>query len=256
MIVSIHRIRFELTSQVTTVLKYLIVLSIVTGLLPLRTGIGSEPTKKEKVPRPPKFISAKQWGSRPDPIPKDRRHTPKYVTLHHAAVMWTKDRDPVEFIRNMQTWGKRRPEIEEPPRNTYWPDLPYHFLIAPDGRVFEGRPMEYEPESNTKYDLAGHIGVELMGNFEKQRPSPEQVESAVRLVAWILSEHDLPLKAISTHQDVAKGQTSCPGRDFARYFEGEPKIFSGWVSQVLDHDPLKIDLGPPLKGGPTKLITD
>lgn len=216
-------------------------------------AVAAEPAD---VPRPPNFVTAQEWGSDPSPLPDDRRHTPRYVTLHHAGVLWTADRDPVTFIRNMQAWGKRRPQIEQPPRDTYWPDLPYHFLIAPDGRIFEGRSMEYEPESNTKYDLAGHLGVELMGNFEEQRPSPAQVESAVRLVAWLLSEHDLPLDAISTHAKVANGQTSCPGRDFARYCEGEPWPFRTWVEQVLRGEPPRIELGPPLENGPTELITE
>lgn len=207
-----------------------------------------------KVPRPAKFVSAKDWGSDPDPIPDSRKHTPKYVTLHHAGVLWTNDRDPVEFVRNMQSWGKRRPEIEPPPRNTYWPDLPYHFLIAPDGKIFEGRSLDYEPESNTKYELAGHIGVELMGNFEEQRPSPAQVESAVRLAAWLVAKHDLKLGAISTHARVANGQTSCPGRDFARYFEDGQ--FQKWVARVLAGEEPRIELGSPLEGGPTELITE
>lgn len=216
----------------------------------------AEPRARVNVPRPPKFIAAEEWGSRPDAIDDSRRQVPRFVTLHHAGVLWTIDRDPVEFIRNMQSWGKRRPEIEEPPRNTYWPDLPYHFLIDPNGRIFEGRPCEYEPESNTKYDLSGHLGVELMGNFEAQRPSPAQVESAVRLVAWLLAKHDLPLEAIGTHAGVAKGQTSCPGRDFARYCDGEPSQFTTWVERVLQGKEPEIDLGKPLEGGPTQLITE
>lgn len=209
-----------------------------------------------KVPHPANFVSAEDWGSRPDPIGEERRHTPKFVMLHHAGVRWTTDRDPVEFIRNLQSWGKRRPEIEQPPRNTYWPDLPYHFLVAPDGRIFEGRPVTYEPESNTKYELAGHLGVELMGNFEEQRPSPAQVESTVRLVAWLLAEHDLTTEAITTHALTAKGQTSCPGRDFARYFEGSDPAFATWVATVLRGEAPEIVLGPPLEDGPTELITD
>lgn len=233
-------------------------LGAIAGVLLLMMPMGraTEPAERAEVARPPTFVSAQAWGSQPDPIPDDRRHTPKYVTLHHAGVLWTADRDPVEFLRNMQAWGKRRPQIEEPPRDTYWPDLPYHFLIAPDGRIFEGRPLEYQPESNTDYDLAGHLGVELMGNFEEQRPSPAQVESAVRLVAWLVARYDLPLEAIRTHQQVAKGQTACPGRDFARYFQGDPGGFKEWVEQVLRGEQLQIDLGPPLENGPTELIPE
>ncbi len=224
--------------------------ALLLGHLPAHAG------ERIDVPRPANFVSAETWGSDPDPIPDDRRQTPRFVTVHHAGVVWKAGRDPVVFLKNMQSWGKRRPEIEEPPRNTYWPDLPYHFLVAPDGRVFEGRPVEYEPESNTKYDLSGHLGVELMGNFEEQRPSPAQVESAVQLVAWLLSEHDLPLTAIGTHAQVADGQTSCPGRDLARYFDGEDAPFAAWVDRVLKGEPPGIELGPPLPGGPTVLITD
>jgi hypothetical protein len=229
--------------------------AIAGVLLTTEIGLGAEPARWAEVARPPKFVSTEEWGSQPDPIPDERRHTPKYVTLHHAGVLWTADRDPVQFVRNMQAWGKRRPEIEEPPRNTYWPDLPYHFLIAPDGRIFEGRSLDYEPESNTPYELTGHLGVELMGNFEEQRPSPAQVESAVRLVAWLLAKSELPLEAISTHRSVAKGQTTCPGRDFARYFNGDPGQFETWVAAVLQGEQPHIDLGPPLENGPTELIT-
>ncbi|QDU91115.1 N-acetylmuramoyl-L-alanine amidase [Pirellulimonas nuda] len=229
-------------------------IAVVLVAAPFCRGAG--PASRTPVAPPPKVVAAQEWGSRPDPIGDERRHTPTYVTLHHAGVLWTDDRDPVEFVRNMQAWGKRRPEIEEPPRNTYWPDLPYHFMIAPDGRIFEGRPLEYEPESNTKYALAGHIGVELMGNLDAQRPSAAQVESSVLLVAWLLDRYGLPLEAISTHGKVAQGQTGCPGRDFARYFEGAPRPFDAWVGRVLRGDPPGIELGPPLEEGPTELITE
>src|SRR3954465_2266293 len=95
------------------------------------------------VPKPDKFVTREDWGSKPDPIPANRKHTPKWITIHHAGVLWTNSQDPADFVRNMQSWGKRRPEGEKPPRNPYWPALPYHFLIAPDGRIFEGRPVEY-----------------------------------------------------------------------------------------------------------------
>lgn len=237
---------------------------VAATLLAICTVIQAEPTtsklddlgQRVEVPRPENLVAAADWGSKPDAIDEARRHTPQRVMMHHAGVLWTTDRDPVTFIRNMQSWGKRRPQIEQPPRNTYWPDLPYHFLIAPDGTIYEGRSLEFEPESNTKYDLAGFVGVELMGNFEAQRPSPEQVESAVRLVAWLLSEYEMPLTAITTHARVAKGQTTCPGRDFARYFEGETAEFHQWVGQVLQGKSPTIDLGDPLKDGPTELITE
>lgn len=217
-------------------------------------GVSDEPDPAP-VPRPEKFVTREDWGSTPDPIPEARRHVPRFITLHHAGVLWTNDRDPAEFVRNMQAWGKKRPQIEKPPRDTYWPDLPYHFLIAPDGRIFEGRPVEYEPESNTAYPLAGNLGVEMMGNFDRQRPSPEQLESAARVTAWLMRKHDIDFDHVRTHRDVAK--TGCPGRDFYRHMEDGR--FKTWVQAVLGGKPPQIDPGPPLAGdppGPTEVITE
>ena len=84
-------------------------------------------------------------------------------------------------------------------------------MIAPNGDIYEARPVEYEPESNTKYELAGNLGIELMGDFEKQRPSVAQLESTARLTAWLMKEHAIDFEHVRTHRDAAKGQTSCPG---------------------------------------------
>jgi hypothetical protein len=222
----------------------------------LATVIALLPTLAQaaEVPAPPNIVTREEWKSDPDPIPDARRHTPRFVTLHHAGVLWTNSQTPEQFLQNLQAWGKRRPEIEKPPMDTYWPDLAYHYLIAPDGRIFEGRPVEYEPESNTRYELAGNLGVEMMGDFNRQRPSRAQLESAVHLTAWLLDQHDIGLENVRTHRDAAPGKTTCPGEDFYRYFpDGQ---FQRWVKTVLRGEKLSLDPGDPLPEGPTELITE
>ena len=155
--------------------------------------IGAAASTQPGVPRPP-IVSAKQWGSAPQPIPDARKQVPAWITIHHAGVLWEGKTTPDAFVKNMQTWGQKEKN---------WPDLPYHFLIAPDGRIFEGRAIEYEPESNTKYDLQGNIGIEMMGNFEAQRPSRAQIESCVKLAAWLASEHHIDVDHIRGHRDAA-----------------------------------------------------
>ncbi|HWB53888.1 MAG TPA: peptidoglycan recognition family protein, partial [Tepidisphaeraceae bacterium] len=136
----------------------------------------------------------------------------------------------------------------------YWPDLPYHFLIAPDGRIFEGRPVRYEPATNTQYDVRGNIGIELMGDFDRQRPSQAQLESCVRLAAWLCQRYHISLNHIRGHRDAAPGQTDCPGKDFYRYLQdGE---FGQWVKQTLRGRHPDIHPGPPLPGGPTTRIIE
>jgi hypothetical protein len=202
-----------------------------------------KPEEKTPVPRPAKLVTRDQWGSEPQPLPDSRKHTPKYVTIHHAGVIYKPGTDPAKFIKNMQGWGQT---------DKGWPDLPYHFLIAPDGRIFEGRDMAYEPDTNTKYPVQGHIGVELMGDFNQQRPSPQQLDSCARIVAWICDQKHIDVSQIATHKDVAPGQTSCPGDDFYRYMKSGQ--FKGWVTSILQGKEPNIDPGPPLVGGPTVVV--
>lgn len=197
----------------------------------------------------PKTVTREEWGSEPKPIPESRKHIPKFITIHHGGVDWKPGKDPMKFMKDLQKYGQVGRVNEGKP---IWLDLPYHFMIAPDGRIFEGRPIEYEPESNTKYDLEGHIGVEFMGNFETQRPSDAQLKSAVAIVSWLSQELKIPTSDIATHRDRAKGQTTCPGKDFYRYMEDGQ--FIGWVKQTLAGEKPDVKPGDPLPGGPTVVI--
>jgi len=215
------------------------IFAVLAGLLAASEGFAEEPP----APPRPEIVAASEWGSKPQPIPDSRKHTPKYVTIHHAGVLWTAKVAPDVFVRNMQSWGQREKG---------WPDLPYHFLIAPDGRIFEGRPLEYEPESNTKYDLPGNVGVEMMGNFEAQRPDPRQIASCVKLTAWLCGRYGIEPKLVRGHKDAASGQTTCPGKDFDRYLrDGQ---FRRWVQETLEGKAPSIEPGEPLPGGPTEPI--
>src|SRR5687768_12345699 len=83
------------------------------------------PAKLEK----PKTVTREEWGSEPQPLPDSRKHTPQFITIHHGGTPWKAGRDPQDFVKSMQKWGQTEKN---------WPDLPYHFMIAPDGRIFEG----------------------------------------------------------------------------------------------------------------------
>lgn len=202
----------------------------------------------------PSMVRREEWGSKADAIPDSRKQVPVWITIHHAGEFWKYGSDPAEFVRHMQVWGQNRPKLEKPPRDTYWPDLPYHYLIAPDGRIFEGRPVEYEPETNTKYSVNGNIGVEMMGDFEKQRPGLEQIRSCAQLTAWLAQKHKIDAEHIRTHMDAAPGQTDCPGRDFYRYIKDGQ--FKTWVKEIQKGKKPEIKEGPALKEGPLLSIND
>lgn len=158
---------------------------------------------------PSPFVKAGAWGSQPDPMPTRMLQVPERIVIHHAGVVWKEGTDPYDKVRALQAWGKREKG---------WPDVPYHFLIAPDGRIFEGRPTNYRPESNTHYDLSGVLNVELFGDFEVQKVSEPQKEALRKLLVYLCREHNIGADRVSTHRLQAPGQTTCPGRDLMDYY--------------------------------------
>ena len=206
----------------------------------------------------PRVIAPEEWGSTPGDMSAIPEQTSlEWITIHHASVFWTDTRDPVRFICGLQSWGKIPPDPRHPertePRTQVWPDLPYHFLVAPDGRIFAGRPVKYVGQTNTPdYKVAGNINIELMGDFEKQRPSAGQLEAVAWLAADLARRYGIPADHVRGHRDAAGPVTDCPGRDLHRYFEDGR--LRGWVAERLAGRKPQIAPGPPLPGGPTAPI--
>lgn len=204
----------------------------------------STPAPATIIPLAPKpaIVTPQEWGSTPDPM-EHLRQTPRRITIHHAGEVWKTGSDPFKVIKNLQSWGKAEKK---------WPDVPYHFLISPDGRIFEGRPIVYRPDTNTDYSLDGHVGIDVWGNFEVQRIDKVQLESLVKLVAWLCNEYKIDPATIAGHKDAAPGQTVCPGKDFYRYVHDG--LIRQWVEQTLKGETPAIALLLPAEGGPTDFI--
>ena len=137
-------------------------------------------------------------------------HEITHVTLHHTGSPepLRPDEDPVRKLRGLQSWGASD-------RN--WWDVPYHFLIDLEGRVYEGRDWRYMGETNTTYDPAGHFLISVIGNYARQEPTPAQLDAIADLMAWAITRFDLPLDRIGGHYDYA--DTTCPGPNLVQHLE-------------------------------------
>jgi len=137
-------------------------------------------------------------------------HRITHVTLHHTGSpepLRPTD-DPREKLRGLQSWGARD-------RN--WWDVPYHYLIDLEGRIYEGRDWHFMGETNTTYDPDGHFLISIIGNYGRQEPTQAQLESIADLMAWALSEFDLPIDRIGGHYNYA--DTDCPGKELRKYLD-------------------------------------
>ena len=172
-------------------------------------------------PNKPLTVSAAEWGSKPKPFPEEMRQVPSVIVIHHEGVAWKPGSEPRDKLRALQTWGMAEKG---------WLDVPYHYAISPDGQIFEGRDWHYRPDSNTSYSLDGVLNVELMGNFESDVVSRQQLSSLVELLAYLCQTHKLVPAELTSHRLMAPGQTVCPGQDLQRYVDGPLR---SWVGSAM-----------------------
>ncbi len=139
-----------------------------------------------------------------------KSQVPVRLTIHHEGTKLEVKDDAAKKIKNIQTWGMG------PDRK--WADIPYHFLIAPDGKIFEGRNINTVGETATEYDPSGHLLISCLGNLEVQPVTDEQLSSLTKLIAYCSAKYNIPIDSIASHRDYSN-QTSCPGKNLYQYLE-------------------------------------
>lgn len=143
-------------------------------------------------------------------VPRVKARDWKYIVLHHTA-------SDAGSVKSIHESHRRRKDGAGNP----WLGIGYHFVIGNGNGMEDGA---IEPTFRWKQQLHGAhagvsdynqrgIGIVLIGNFEKHRPTPAQLRSAKRLVETLRGEYQIGAKNIVTHGDIKK--TACPGRHFS-----------------------------------------
>jgi uncharacterized protein YqiB (DUF1249 family) len=97
------------------------------------------------------------------------------LVVHHTAIQVTGDaRSPEERMRALY-------ELHSNGRG--WGDIGYHYVIAEDGSIFEGKAGgDYVVGGHVYCGNVGTVGIALMGNFEIEQPTQVQMRS----LQWLL----------------------------------------------------------------------
>src|SRR5205085_5735399 len=104
-----------------------------------------------------------------------------------------------------------------------WDELGYHFVIgngtgSRDGQIEVGSrwPKQkwgaHAKTPDQQFNNYG-IGICLVGNFDVDRPSPAQVRSLSRLVAFLMKTYNIPASHVIGHGETKP--TDCPGRNMS-----------------------------------------
>lgn len=95
-------------------------------------------------------------------------------------------------------------------------DIGYHFAIDREGRVWQLRPTRYQGE-HVRDNNPHNVGVVLLGNFDIQKPTSQQLERALKFGRQLRHQYDLPIRRVYTHRELKA--TICPGRYAQPFFD-------------------------------------
>ena len=131
------------------------------------------------------------------------------IVIHHSA-------SPTTVRRGKDVLPVDAAMIREWHLTKGWSDIGYHFVILPDGRCEEGRPL-YRPGAHC---TAGHrnfigIGICLVGNFSQVEDVPEaQLSGLLDKIESLIADFHLKPEDVELHREVPGAATECPGRYF------------------------------------------
>ncbi|HET8753971.1 MAG TPA: exo-beta-N-acetylmuramidase NamZ domain-containing protein, partial [Salinimicrobium sp.] len=160
------------------------------------------------------IITREEWNALP-PAKEMIRHVPTMITIHHTGTNQNLSKSTEEKLRDLQKFSFSEGFLGNGMPKKPWADVPYHYYIAADGSLAEGREIGFEGDSNTDYDLTGHLLIVLEGNFDKIELPDVQREKLEKLVAVVAQKWHIPAEKISGHKDQA--ETSCPGKNLYEF---------------------------------------
>ena len=131
----------------------------------------------------------------------------KYIVIHHSGV-------DSGTVKGMDRYHREVRHMEH--------GLAYHFVIGNgngmgDGFVAVGRRWTEQLDGGHVASEAQNkiaLGICLVGNFDRDKPSGKQMQSLEALVVALLGRCDLSASAVRTHQQINIMHTRCPGRNF------------------------------------------
>jgi hypothetical protein len=176
------------------------------------------PTPTETVVAPdsgaiPGLVSRDAWA-RGTPVPAlMNRMTPvRHITIHHDGM------PPVSLNSRAQI-AARIEVIRAGHRAKGWGDIGYHFIVDPQGAVWQGRALLWQG-AHVKDRNEGNVGVLVLGNFDSTRPTAAQLDALERQIAGLLRIHRVSATSVRSHQEWPGAATACPGRHMQAKMNG------------------------------------
>lgn len=186
-----------------------------SGLARAQTLLAQNPTTQKGIGVP--VIARAAWGASPAHLDRMEKTQGPYtrITVHHSA-----DKDPVSLDGSSAKTFEAVREIQHAHmdgKETGYGDIGYHFVIDPYGRVLEGRELVYKGAHAYGDNNIGNIGICLIGNFDKEKPTKAALESLQRVIEHLRKTYTIPRSRVYGHRELRS--TECPGDNLMKWIQ-------------------------------------
>lgn len=238
-----------------------LVLAVTEGGLDYRADV-TPPSTAEAVSVWPPMVPRSQWdplGECAAPHVAEEADTVERIFVHHTVIF--PDHAPEagdDVVRAICRGHQRRG----------FSDVGYHFLIDRFGTIYQGRAggiLRPVVGAHAQGFNRSSVGIALIGNFDRTRPSTAAQQSLEKLIAWLSDLHGIEpfaasdqvstggtssgfpegtavsLPTVVGHRDTGKG-TACPGGHLY-------DVVAGPLRERVRHR-LTVDYGWPSPTGP------
>ncbi|HHW39031.1 MAG TPA: N-acetylmuramoyl-L-alanine amidase [Bacillales bacterium] len=169
-----------------------------------------------------------------------RNFKPYTITQFHSFINNLKLKRKINHIQIHHTWEPRKSDYKGEStivsmwryhtETRGWQDIGQHFTVAPDGLIWDGRPLEKDPAGITGYNRGG-IMFEMIGNFDKGEETLEgkQLDAIIAAVRVLLTKFKLSMNDIVFHRE--HSPKTCPGTGITREWFLNQVIYRGTIEQ-------------------------
>lgn len=136
------------------------------------------------------------------------------ITVHHSAIASGGLRTQADVARMLSSIRSEHLSRRDPKTGKAWADIGYHFMIDPQGRVWEGRPLSLQG-AHVADTNEHNLGILMLGHFDRERPSSAALSTLDGFVAYQMRSYGVPISRVYTHQELRP--SACPGRNLQKY---------------------------------------
>lgn len=170
----------------------------------------SEPPEELGPLNPAKILPRSRWQARPILPNIEKMGLISRLTIHHTGgpLIWSNSAsETANEILKIQRVHQRA---------NGWADIGYHFIVDRAGRIWEGRPLQYQGAHARGHANRGNIGIVLLGNYSRQKVTSPQARTLQQFLAALCKKYRIPSHRVFTHSEILNGETECPGAEVSR----------------------------------------